>query len=168
MSIIEARAETQQQSARSLKRTVMSWHRKTVWMKAEVYGSCFPMSATPFYLYAALTLDLQMPSHILSIYQRSDPSRKFIAKEVSEESNELDIFKLLDTFQPKSEHIIALHESFQTRSKSWAILPEMSSVANIVSLAPKQLYGKSLQSAGASSRAWTSTPKTLLSTGTFA
>jgi serine/threonine protein kinase len=37
--------------------------------------------------------------------------------------------KVLDTFQPKSEHIIALHESFQTQSRSWAVPPEMSSVA---------------------------------------
>ena len=34
---------------------------------------------------AVLTLDLQMPSHILTVYQRSDPSRKFNAKEVREE-----------------------------------------------------------------------------------
>jgi len=51
----------------------------------------------------------------------------------------------LERSQPKSEHIIALHESFQTQSTSWAILPEMSSVANVVWLAPKQPYGKVAQ-----------------------
>ena len=37
--------------------------------------------AAPFYLYAELTLDLQMMrSHILTICQQPDPSKKFIAK----------------------------------------------------------------------------------------
>jgi serine/threonine protein kinase len=86
-----------------------------------------------------------MPSHILTVYQRSDPSKRFIAKNVREESNELEIFKLLNTLQPKSEHIISLHESFETQSTSWAILPKMSSVVGYVSLAPDQLYGKVAQ-----------------------
>jgi serine/threonine protein kinase len=94
---------------------------------------------TSFYLCAALTLDLQMPSHILTVYQLSDPSKRFIAKKVHEQSNELRIFKLLNTFRPKSEHIISLHESFQTPSTSWAILPEMSSVARCVSVASDKL-----------------------------
>ena len=59
-------------------------------------------------------LDLQMPSHILTVYQESDPSRKFIAKKVHEESNELDFLKRLNTPGLKSEHIISLHKSFQT------------------------------------------------------
>jgi serine/threonine protein kinase len=98
-----------------------------------------------FYLCTALTLDLQMPSHILTVYLRSDPSKRFIAKKVHEQSNELGIFKLLNTFQSKSEHIISLHESFQTPSTSWAILPEMSSVARCVSIASGKLNEKVVQ-----------------------
>ncbi len=48
----------------------------------------------------------------------------------------------MSTFQPKSEHIISLHESFQTQSTSWVILPEIDSVA---SFAPNELYGKVAQ-----------------------
>jgi len=86
-----------------------------------------------------------MPSHILTVYQRSDPSERFMAKKVREESNELEFLKRLNTFQPKSEHIISLHESFQTQSTSWAILPEMDSVADYVSFVPHKLYGKVAQ-----------------------
>ena len=99
-------------------------------------GVTFQCAATPFYLCAALTLDLQIPPHILTVYQQSDPSKKFIAKKVREDSAELKIFKLLDTFQLKSEHIISLHESFQTQSTSWAIFPKM------ISLAGAHLHGK--------------------------
>ena len=49
------------------------------------------------------------------------------------------MFKLLNTFQLKSEHIISLHESFQTKSTLWAILPKM------ISLADGELYGKVAQ-----------------------
>jgi serine/threonine protein kinase len=87
-------------------------------------------------------LDLQMPSHIPTVYQRSDPSKRFIAKKVGEESNELEILKLLNTFQPKSEHIISFHESFQTQSTSWVIVPKLCCVDW---LAPGQLYGKVAQ-----------------------
>ncbi|KAF8506612.1 kinase-like domain-containing protein [Russula emetica] len=85
------------------------------------------------------------PSHILTVYQRSVPSKKFIAKKVCEQSKELEIFKLLNTLQPKSEHIISLHDSFQTQSTSWAILPEMDSIADYVSSVPHRLYGKVAQ-----------------------
>jgi serine/threonine protein kinase len=80
-----------------------------------------------------------MPPHILTVYKQSDPSKKFIAKKVREDSDELNIFKLLNTFQLKSEHIITLHESFQTQSTSWAILPKM------ISFAGAQLHGKVAQ-----------------------
>ncbi len=99
----------------------------------------------PLSTYAALTLDLQMPSHILTVYQQSDPSKRFVAKKVSKQSNELEFLKRLNTLQPKSEHIISLHESFQTQSTSWAILPEMDPVAWFVSFAPNELYGKVAQ-----------------------
>ena len=80
-----------------------------------------------------------MLPHILTVYQRSAPSKRFIAKKVHKESNELEIFKLLNTFQLKSEHMISLHDSFQTQSTSWAILPK------IISLARSQLYGEVAQ-----------------------
>jgi hypothetical protein len=96
----------------------------------------FSQVRQPLSTCAALTLDLQMPSHILTVYGRSAPNKRFIAKKVREESNELEIFELLNTFQPKSEHIISLHESFQTQSTSWAVFPKM------ISLAHGQLYGK--------------------------
>jgi serine/threonine protein kinase len=86
-----------------------------------------------------------MPSHILTVYQQSDPSKRFIAKKVHEQSNELEILKYLNTLQPKCEQIISLHESFQTQSTSWAILPEMDSVADYVSFAPDRLDGKVAQ-----------------------
>ena len=65
-------------------------------------------------------------------------------KKVDEQSNELEFLKCLNTFQPKSEHIISLHDSFETQfeSTSWAILPEMDSVA---SFAPNELHGKVAQ-----------------------
>jgi serine/threonine protein kinase len=101
---------------------------------------------TPFYLCAALTLDLQLPRHVFIVHQgRSDPSKRFIAKAVHEQSNELEIFKILNTFREKSEHIISLHESFQTQSTSWAILPKMDLVVYYVSFLPEILDGKIAQ-----------------------
>ncbi|KAI0283142.1 hypothetical protein BGY98DRAFT_931338 [Russula aff. rugulosa BPL654] len=81
----------------------------------------------------------KMPSHILTVYRRSDPSKKFIAKKVHEESNELDILKHLNTTWPKSKHIISLHEWFQTQSTLWVILPKM------VTLTGCRLHGKVAQ-----------------------
>jgi serine/threonine protein kinase len=102
-------------------------------------------AVTPFYLCAALTLDLQAPSHILTVYKQSVPNKKFIAKKVRKQSNELEIFEFLSTFRPRSKHIISLHESFQTRSTSWAILPEMDSVAAYPTFSPEKLSGKVAQ-----------------------
>jgi len=80
--------------------------------------------------------------HRISTYQQSDPSKRFIVKKVYKQSNELEFLKRLNTFQLKSKHIISLHEPFQTQSTSWAILPEMDSVA---SFAPNELHGKVAQ-----------------------
>jgi serine/threonine protein kinase len=74
-----------------------------------------------------------------------DPSKTFIAKKVREQSNDLEIFKRLNAFQPKSEHIISLHESFQAESTSWAILPKMVSVTYYVEIEPGRLIGKVAQ-----------------------
>jgi len=59
-------------------------------------------------------VDLQMPSHILIIYQQSDPSIEFVAKKVSKQSNELEILNRLNTFHPKYKHIISLQESLMS------------------------------------------------------
>jgi len=83
-----------------------------------------------------------MPPHIFSVYQPSAPSKEFIAKKVREQSDEFEILTYLNNLQPKSEHVISLHASFQTQSTSWVILPRMDSVKDYVSFAPKQLYGR--------------------------
>jgi serine/threonine protein kinase len=76
-----------------------------------------------------------VPPNILTVYQQSDPSKKFIAKKVREESNELEILKL-NNFQPRSEHIISLLDLFQVESRTWAILPKMDTVAVYILTAP--------------------------------
>ncbi|KAH9995617.1 hypothetical protein BJV77DRAFT_230947 [Russula vinacea] len=75
----------QQTAKNSVTAMPMRWNRESSWMKADMSFS-------------------NTPSHILTIYKGPDPSRRFIAKKVREESNELKIFKLLNTFQSKSEH----------------------------------------------------------------
>jgi serine/threonine protein kinase len=69
-----------------------------------------------------------MPSHILTVYRGSDPSKKFIAKKVHKKSDELNILKHLNDSIPKPENIISLHDSFRTKSTLWAILPKMISL----------------------------------------
>ncbi|KAH9952917.1 kinase-like domain-containing protein [Russula dissimulans] len=83
---------------------------------------------------------IQMPSHILPVYQPSVPGKEFIAKKVRKESNELHILKLLNAFQAQQEHIISLHDSFQTELTSWAIFPTLDSVADYVEFSPSKLY----------------------------
>ncbi|KAH9952849.1 kinase-like domain-containing protein [Russula dissimulans] len=83
---------------------------------------------------------IQMPSHILPVYQPSVPGKEFTAKKVHEESNELLILKLLNVFQPQQEHIISLHDSFQTELTSWAIFPKLDSVADYVVFSLSKLY----------------------------
>ncbi|KAI0245824.1 hypothetical protein BJV78DRAFT_1259964 [Lactifluus subvellereus] len=87
----------------------------------------------------------KMPSHILTVYRPSDPSKELIAKKVRKKSNELEILKLLNTIQPKSEHVISLLDSFHTQSGPWAILSKMDTVADYVALAPNQLGGRVTQ-----------------------
>ena len=60
----------------------MWWNRETLWMRADLF--VFRGTATPFYLCAALTLDLHIPPHIPIVYQQSDPSKKFITKKIGE------------------------------------------------------------------------------------
>jgi len=83
-----------------------------------------------------------MPPNIFPVYRPSVSSKEFIAKKVHEGSNELEILEYLNNLQPKSEHIISLHASFQTQSTSWLILPRMDSVHDLVLYDPNKLYGK--------------------------
>jgi len=83
-----------------------------------------------------------MPSHIFAVYQPLVPSKQLIAKKVCEESEEVEMLTYLNNLQPKSEHIISLHASFQTQSASWIILPRMDSVRDCVLCAPGRLSGK--------------------------
>ncbi|KAI0281023.1 kinase-like domain-containing protein [Russula aff. rugulosa BPL654] len=81
----------------------------------------------------------KMPPNILTVFRRSDPSKQFIAKKVRKESNELEILKVLNNFQPRSEHIISLLDSFQVQSRTWAILPKMDTVKDYILIVPDEL-----------------------------
>jgi serine/threonine protein kinase len=61
-----------------------------------------------------------------------DSNKKFIAKKVREDSNELEMLRLLDTFPLKSDHVISLIDSFH----DWIILPKMVTVKGYVEFAP--------------------------------
>ncbi|KAI9462537.1 kinase-like domain-containing protein [Russula earlei] len=74
----------------------------------------------------------EMPPHILTVYQPSDPRTKLIAKKAHEQTNELAIFNLLNSIQPKSDHVVLLLDSFHTQSATWLILPKLASVADYV------------------------------------
>jgi hypothetical protein len=74
----------------------------------------------------------QMPDHILTVYRSMDSNKEFIAKNVREDSNELDMLRLFDTFPLKSDHVISLIDSFH----GWAILPKMVAVKGYVESAP--------------------------------
>ena len=80
-----------------------------------------------------------MPSNILIVYRQSEPRKQFIAKKVCKSSNELEILKVLNNFQPRSEHIISLLDSFQVQSRTWAILPKMDTVKDYILIAPDEL-----------------------------
>ena len=82
-----------------------------------------------------------MPSHVLTVYRPLDPNKKLIAKKVRQGSNELEIHELLNTIQPKSDHVISLLDSFHAPSRQWAIdhnLP--STVLKDVKLALEKLH----------------------------
>ena len=92
-----------------------------------------------YLLYGELTLALQMPSHILTIHRLSDLSKELIAKKVRRESKELEILRILDTIQPKSEHVISLLDSFYAHPGHWVILPKMDAVATYLMTNPSKL-----------------------------
>jgi len=80
-----------------------------------------------------------MPPNILTVHRPSKPNTELIAKKVRKGSNELEIFKYLNTIQLKSKSVISLVDSFRTQSRAWAILPKMVSVAYCVKHYPKEL-----------------------------
>lgn len=91
----------------------------------------------------ALMLDPQMPTHILTVYRPSDPSEKLIANKVRRRRSELEIFRLLNATQPKSEHVISLFDSFHTQSGAWIILLKLRTVADCLEIISNNLlYGK--------------------------
>jgi serine/threonine protein kinase len=66
------------------------------------------------------------------VYRPQDSNKELIAKKIREESQELEIFRLLDAIPLKSDHVISLIDSFD----GWAILPKMISVNPYVLSAP--------------------------------
>ena len=73
-----------------------------------------------------LTIFLQLPPYMHTVYRRSDQSKtKLIAKQVSG-SNELHILEYLETKQPRSPHIISLIEATPPITKEWLIQPKWS------------------------------------------
>jgi serine/threonine protein kinase len=66
----------------------------------------------------------QMPDHVLTVYRPMEPNKEFIAKMDREDSNELEMLRLLNTIPRKSDHIISLVDSFH----GWAILAKLATV----------------------------------------
>ena len=70
-----------------------------------------------------------------------DSNKEFIAKKIREDSNELEMLRLLDTFPLKSDHVISLIDSFHR----WAILPKKVIVKGCVEFAPNLSESKASQ-----------------------
>ena len=78
-----------------------------------------------------MTIVLQLPSHILTVYRRSDRNKtELIAKHVREGSNEPDILKYLHTIRPQSPHIISFIEAIPSIATEWLILPKLYSIGD--------------------------------------
>ncbi|KAI0684463.1 kinase-like domain-containing protein [Cytidiella melzeri] len=76
----------------------------------------------------------EYPAHILSVYKLSDRRMRFIAKKVRKGSDELKILQLLKTTKPTCDHVIHLYDWVSSPSESWIILPEMTPIANYLSI----------------------------------
>ena len=96
-------------------------------------GANLQGSGNPFLLIRHADTRPQMPDHIFTVYRPMDSSKKFIAKKVREDSNELELLRFLDTVQRKSDHIISLVDSFH----GWAILPKLTTVNVYFDFGPK-------------------------------
>ena len=86
-----------------------------------------------------------MPPNILTVHRPSKPNTELVAKKFRKGSNELEIFKHLNTIQPKSKYVISLVDSFRTESKAWAILLKMDSIAYCVEHRPKRFINNVTQ-----------------------
>ncbi len=95
-------------------------------------GATFQGLGNPFLLILHADARFQRPDHILTVYRPMDSNKRFIAKKVREESNELEILEFLDTIPVKSDHVISLIDSFD----GWAILPKMNTVKGYVDFNP--------------------------------
>ena len=87
-------------------------------------GATFQGPHNPALLLRHADAQPQRPDNIFTVYRPMDSNKEFIAKKVREDSNELEILRLLDTFPLKSDHVISLIDSFD----GWVILPKMATV----------------------------------------
>jgi serine/threonine protein kinase len=70
-----------------------------------------------------------------------NPDEEFVAKKVRKRSNELDIFRHLDTIERKSDHVIAMIDSFD----GWVVLPKLVTVMVRARTASEQIESKIVQ-----------------------
>ena len=79
----------------------------------------------------ALTIVLQPPPHVRTVYRRSDPNKtEYIAKHLCKESNELAIHDYLKSRPCQSSHIISLIEAVPLTTREWLILPMLYSITD--------------------------------------
>jgi serine/threonine protein kinase len=81
-----------------------------------------------------------MPDHIRIVYRRLNPDEEFVAKKVGKRSNELDILRHLDTIEQKSDHVIAMIDSFD----GWVVLPKLVTVMDRARTAHKKQVGSKI------------------------
>ncbi|KAH9177384.1 kinase-like domain-containing protein [Lactarius sanguifluus] len=78
---------------------------------------------------AALTIVLQLPPNIRTVYRQSDRNKtELIAKHLRKGSNELDILRSLRTIRPQSPHVISFIETIPSSTGGWLILPKLHSI----------------------------------------
>ena len=82
-----------------------------------------------------------MPDHLRIVYRLLNPDEELVAKKVGKRSNELDILRHLDTIERKSDHVIAMIDSFD----GWVVLPKLVTVMDRARTAPKQVESKIVQ-----------------------
>jgi serine/threonine protein kinase len=91
----------------------------------------------------ALTMTLQLPPHIRTVYRWRDPNKiEYIAKHLRKRSKELAILEYLHTKQPRSPHIIQLIEAIPSTTKEWLILPKMYSICDKILLNSRGTSGR--------------------------
>ena len=91
----------------------------------------------------ALTMSLQLPPHIRTVFRRRDPNKtEYIAKHLHKRSNELTILEYLHTKKPWSPHIIQLIEVVPSTTKEWLILPKLYSICDKILLDSRGTSGR--------------------------